>query len=230
MESPWDAKKRTNHKEIHESKVSTDCPINNNETSLKNNQAFKVWSFGTINIRSGKEKDKGAKIYLTAKEVAKASLSFCCLQEVKYRNTGKKFIEFHWCGMKRRREAGVGLLIRVDPNIVINDIDISDPRIISINLKIYGFNTRVVNVYAPTESDCSENKKDTFYKLLTKACRKKEKHEKLIIAGDFNAKTSLAYEKCYYGGTCVLPDDNCNSNGARLKTFCMSNRMCIDVF
>ena len=84
---------------------------------------FHKWSFGTINIRSGKEKDEGAKMYLIAKEVARAGLTFCCIQEVKYRNSGKKLIrldsgeefEFHWCGRQKRREAGVGFLIKVDP-------------------------------------------------------------------------------------------------------------------
>ena len=49
------------------------------------------------------------------------------IYSVKYRNSGTKEIrldngesyEFHWCGMKKRREAGVGLLIKVDQNIVI---------------------------------------------------------------------------------------------------------------
>ena len=69
---------------------------------------FHKWQFGSINLRSGKEKDEGAKMYMVAKEVAGANLAFCCLQEVKYRNSGKKLInldsgekfEFHWCGMK----------------------------------------------------------------------------------------------------------------------------------
>ena len=196
---------------------------------------FKDWSFGTINIRSGKEKDEGAKIYSLTKEIAKAGLSFCCLQEVKYRNSGKKLIrldtgecyEFHWCGMKKRREAGVGLLIKVDQNIVINRTYILDPRIISINIKIYGFNTRIVSVYSPTETEKNKTKKDSFYRLLLKACHKKEKHEKIIIAGDFNAKTSLAFQKCCYDGTILFSDTDCNDNGNRLKEFCMRNQLCI---
>ena len=193
----------------------------------KQNQPFKKWSFGTINIRSGKEKDEGAKMYLVAKEIEKAGLSFCCLQEVKYRNSGKKLIrldngvsyEFQWCGMKKRREAGVGFLIRVDHNIVVKETEILDPRVIAINLKIYGFNTRVVNVYAPTETESSKSKKDSFYRLLKTACRKSEKHEKLIVAGDFNAKTSLALKKCCYDGTSTILDNDCNDNGTRLKGF-----------
>ena len=54
---------------------------------------------------------------------------------------------------------------------------------------------RVVNVYSPTDVS-SDNMKDSFYKLLQKACKKSEKHEKLIILGDLNAKTSLALKNC----------------------------------
>ena len=78
---------------------------------------FFDWKFGTVNIRSGKEKDEGAKIYSIAKTINNAKLNFCCIQEVKYRNSGHKVIkldtgeqyECHWCGAKNRREAGVGI-------------------------------------------------------------------------------------------------------------------------
>lgn len=43
-------------------------------------------------MRSGKEKDEGAKFYSITNDVVKASLSFCCLRKVKYRNLGKKVI------------------------------------------------------------------------------------------------------------------------------------------
>ena len=196
---------------------------------------FKKWKFGTINIRSGKEKDEGAKLYSITKQVAKAGLSFCCLQEVKYRNSGKKLIvldsgeqyEFHWCGMKKRRTAGVGLLIKVDKDIAITDPDVNDPRVISANLTLYGFRVRIVNAYSPTESDCSENKKDDFYKALRNACKKNDKNRKLIVAGDFNAKTDIALRKCDYDGQIVIPDENCNANGTRMKDFCRNNKLCI---
>ena len=54
------------------------------------NNEFHDWSFGTVNIRSGKERDEGAKIYTVVEAINEAKLSFCCLQEVKYRNSGKK--------------------------------------------------------------------------------------------------------------------------------------------
>ena len=125
-----------------------------------------------------------AKIYSITKEVARAGLSFCCLQEVKYRNSGRKLIEldsgekyeFHWCGMKKRRTAGVGILIKVDNDIKINDPDVLDPRVIATNLTIYGFNIRIVNVYSPTETDISDSKKNDFYRLLREACQKTVKN------------------------------------------------------
>lgn len=207
--------------------------INNNRKTKYHTR--KSWFFGTINIRSGKERDEGAKIYTIARELSRQNLSFCCLQEVKYRNSGNKLIEldngdkyeFHWCGMKKRREAGVGLLIKVDPNIIIGEIEIQDPRVISVNIKIFGFNVRLVNAYSPTEADISVSKKDMFYRLLKKACQKQGKHEKLIVAGDFNAKTSLAYKKSCYDGKNIIPDDDCNDNGTRLKAFCTNHQLCI---
>ena len=200
-----------------------------------NDKSFKYWKFGTINIRSGKQKDEGAKIYSITKQVAKLNLSFCCLQELKYRNTGKQLItldsgekyEFHWCGMRKRREAGVGMLIKIDKEIVVKDPDLEDPLIIAIDMKVYGFNVRVVNVYAPTESGGSELQKDSFYKSLKKACVKNEKHQKLLVVGDFNAKTAAALQKCDYDGTQIIQDDVCNGNGARMKNFCRNYRMCI---
>ena len=196
---------------------------------------FKDWKFGTINIRSGKEKDEGAKIYSVTKEVEKAGLSLCCLQEVKYRNSGSRLIEldsgekyeFHWCGMKKRRTAGVGLLIKIDKDITIDDPDVNDPRIIATNLTLYGFKVRIVNAYSPTETDCSESKKDDFYRLLKKACIKKDKKSKLIVAGDFNAKTDIALRKCDYDGQLTIADESCNANGTRMKDFCRNYKLCI---
>ena len=86
-------------------------------------------------------------MYTVAKEAAKSGLAFCCLQELKYRKFGKKLIrldsgecyEFHWAGNKKKREAGVAILIRVDPNIQIKDPDIQFARLIRMDLVVYGF-------------------------------------------------------------------------------------------
>ena len=194
---------------------------------------FKVWKFGTINIRTGDEKSEGAKMYMVANEIDKAGLTFCCLQEVRHRGTNKKLIRlqngnqfvFMWCGKKKRRDAGVGILIRVGHDIEYSEPDISNPRLLAIDLKIYGFKIRVVNVYSPTNVDGTQNQKDEFYRHLKKACIKKDRHQKLIIAGDFNAQTSVVLRKCSFDENSVVQDNECNENGERLKSFCKLQKL-----
>ena len=41
----------------------------NSNNSFKNAHNFKSWKLGSINIRSGKEKSEGAKMYAVAKEI-----------------------------------------------------------------------------------------------------------------------------------------------------------------
>ena len=76
-----------------------------------------------------------------------------------------------------------------------------------MNIVIYGFNLRVVNVYSPTDSYDSENKKDIFYRQFKKPAVKQEKHQKLIVTGDFNATTSIAYKNCKFDGKTFIPDE-----------------------
>ena len=97
-------------------------------------------------------------MYMIAKEVAKLNLAYCVLQEVRHRNTGNKIIQlntgekfqFYWCGQKKRRDFGVGILVKVDPKIHISEPDFNTPRVMGINLNIYGFKVRVVIGYSPT--------------------------------------------------------------------------------
>ena len=46
----------------------------NEGASLNNVYSTHNWKYGTINIRTGKEADGGAKIYAVAKQVAQANL------------------------------------------------------------------------------------------------------------------------------------------------------------
>ena len=83
--------------------------------------------------------------------------------------------------MKKHIEARA---IRVDTNIIVNETNVSDPRIIAINLIIHGnryqsdircqINQEIRN-HISAESDNSENKKDSFYRLLNEACQKQGK-------------------------------------------------------
>ena len=103
----------------------------------------KIQKLVICNIKCGKEKDERAKIYSVAKEIAKSNLAFCCSQEVRWRNIGSIIItldtgesfEFHWAGYRKKREAGTGILIRIDPNIEINSPNVNGARVMGIDLK-----------------------------------------------------------------------------------------------
>ena len=57
--------------ELRPNKHNETKQISENKLTMGHNKIFQSWSFGTINIRSGKEKDEGGKIYLVSKEVAR---------------------------------------------------------------------------------------------------------------------------------------------------------------
>ena len=65
---------------------------------------------------------------------------------------------FYWSGPKKRRDAGVGILIRQCKEVSFDDSDSMDDRIMAMNIKVNGFNIRLVNAYAPTNCDDSVNK------------------------------------------------------------------------
>lgn len=174
-------------------------------------------------------------MYAITKEAARAGLSICLLQEVRYRNSGNRRIslntgeeyDFFWCGPKRRRNGGIGVLLKVDKNITFSEPDFQNTRIIAMNVTIHGFKSRIVNVYSPTNTDGSCSQKDEFYRNVRKACNPTEKKHKLIIGGDFNAITAVVLRNSCFDGTGITEDNQCNDNGSRLKSFCRTNKFCM---
>ena len=75
---------------------------------------------------------EGAKMHIIAKEMDSVGLTFCCLQEVRHRGKNKKIIElsngnqfvFMWSGKKKKREAGVGFLIKIGHDIDYSESDL----------------------------------------------------------------------------------------------------------
>ena len=172
-------------------------------------------------------------MYAVAKEIDRLGIAVCCLQEVRYRNNNKRTIslpsgaeyDFIWSGPKRRRDNGVGYLVKVDKNIEAEEPDTQDPRVIAMNINVYGFKMRLVNAYSPTNTDGSSCQKDDFYRKVRKACVSTSKNHKLIVAGDFNAITSVVLKNSYFNSTSIIEDLVCNDNGSRLKQFCRSNKL-----
>ena len=86
-----------------------------------------------------------------------------------------------------------------------------------ISLKVHVFNLRVVNVYSLTDCDGTDEQKQKFYSDVTKASQTSHKHQKLIIAGDFNASTGVTRYKSNFDGKRIITDTDFNDNGMRLK-------------
>ena len=96
-----------------------------------------------------------------------------------------------------------------------------------MNIIVHGFKVRLVNAYLPTNTDGSIGQKDDFYRKLRKACISNSKNHKLVVAGDFNAITSVVLQNSCYSGTTFTADEACNDNGSRLKRLCRSEKLCM---
>ena len=209
--------------------------VKENSINQSNKGLLFNWKIGTINIRTGREQSEGARMYMVTKQVASLGLLVCSLQEVRHRNSGKKIINldtgesyiFFWSGPKKRRDAGVGVLIKQCKEVTYEEPDINDPRVMALNIKVRGYDFRLVNAYAPTNCDGSESSKDAFYRMVRKSSIKQYKHQKLLVNGDFNATTEVAMKQCFYDGKNLVSDSVCNDNGTRLKQFCLEKQLCM---
>ncbi|XP_066924182.1 uncharacterized protein [Clytia hemisphaerica] len=128
---------------------------------------------GTINVRTAREDEKLEKVI---KEIDKAKLSVCGLQEVRRIKTGSALIkiqeldktyEVYWSGHSSKRQNGVGIVIKVDSYIIVEEIKCINARLIAADINLYGCSIRIVNCYAPTE-DSTTSSKDIFYTTLRK--------------------------------------------------------------
>jgi len=149
-----------------------------------------LWKLGTINVRTGREDQKLERI---VHEINKANLSICALQEVRRLSQGSATIpkqingttnqyEVYWSGYARKRIHGVGLVVKVDPNIEVNDIIYVTSRIIVADITLYGCKLKVICCYAPTEED-TVSAKDIFYNKIKSLINKTEKDRKVICLG-----------------------------------------------
>ena len=138
---------------------------------------FHEWSIGTINVRTGREDEKLESV---VRQINKARLSICALQEVRRLKTGSALITcknddddkgssyaVHWSGHSVKRQHGVGIVIQVDKGIDVIEVIPVSARIIVLDVIVYGCSLRIINCYAPTEDD-SESAKNTFYCMLNK--------------------------------------------------------------
>ena len=106
-------------------------------------------------------------------EIDKVGLVICGLQGVRRLNKGSAVIktdtrnqyEIYWSNNKLKRQHGVGIVIKTDPNIDIHEISPVNSRLIVADVNVYGCHLRIINCYAPTNIESAKN---TFYCQLKK--------------------------------------------------------------
>lgn len=183
-----------------------------NNKNINKKISNKTWTLATINCRTA-QANTALHNYITNFDLK--NIDIVALQEIHRIGNDNAIIKslqsdtlykVYWSGHKTLHTEGVGFAIKRSPNIEILEPptpSANNSRIISITLRIYGINIRIVNGYAPTE-DKSRPMKLKFWNDMRKEVRKDRsepisnrnwKKTQLIICGDFNATTSLGLSK-----------------------------------
>ena len=192
---------------------------------------YHQWKIGTVNIRTGKDDSKLERV---VKEIDKAGLYICVLQEVRRLRKGSAIIktdtrheyEVYWSGYQTKRHHGVGIVIKSDPNIDVLDITPVNPRLIVADINVYGCCLRIINCYAPTE-ESTVSAKNAFYCQLKKQFQPTDKKRKVICIADFNATSSA----CLYNSSLregrIIENLVVNDNGSRFHDLVNTQKMSV---
>ena len=138
--------------------------------------------------------------------------------------------DVYWTGLKAQRAHGVAVCLKREPKTVFlgrSPADLSNERMMYIDLQHCGFNIRIFAIYSPT--DCgSDSAKEKFWRNLKKLTADIPANYQSLYLGDFNATTSLVrhMEPTYFGKDRVYDlDFDYNDNGERLTTFCAEKQL-----
>ena len=136
---------------------------------------------------------------------------------------------FFWSGRgeQEKREAGVGFAIRnsIAAQLEQDPVAVND-RIMTLRLPLQkNAYLSIVSVYGPTMTNPEENK-ENFYNQLRDVIKNINRKDKLIIAGDFNARVGCDHES-WPGVIGYHGLGKCNSNGELLLAFCSEHNLLI---
>ena len=189
------------------------------------------WNARTLMDRARSERPE-RQTALVAKELSRYGVDIAALSETRlanYDSTVDCGYAFFWSGKSNseRRESGVGFAIRNQRTRVMEEdpTPVSD-RIISMRLPLErSAYVTVISVYAPTMTNPEETK-EHFYSQLREVLSKVPKKDKLIVAGDFNARVGREHGKweAVIGHQGI---GKCNSNGELLLALCAEHGLVI---
>lgn len=182
------------------------------------------WNVRTLLDRTGSKRPE-RQTAIVAKELARYNVDIAALSETRLALSDSMVDQdytFYWSGRgeDERREAGVGFAIRnsIAKSMEQEPVAVSD-RIITLRLPLQGgVWVTMVSIYAPTMTN-TEDTKEEFYNQLRETIRMIPRTDKLIIAGDFNARVGDGAEN-WSGVLGHYGVGKCNSNGELLLALC----------
>ena len=189
------------------------------------------WNVRTLLDRNSSKRPE-RQTALVAKELSRYDIDIAALSETRFALNDSLVdngYTFFWSGKgeEERREAGVGFAIRnsIIPYLEQEPTAIND-RIISMRLPLKKNDyAMIISAYAPTMTNPEENKEE-FYSKLRETVKNVSITDKLIIAGDFNARVGCE-DKNWPGVIGTQGIGKCNSNGELLLAFCSEYKLVV---
>ena len=164
------------------------------------------------------------------KELLRREVGVCCIQEVKWRGMGSKFLgslgrrfKLWWSG-NEDKIGGVVILVREDLCMNVVEMNRILDRVIVVVI-IFGKKVvRTVCAYAPQCRRSMSEKK--FHEEMTRGCEVNNKKEVLICLGDFNGFIGKKVDGLeeIHGGFGI---GRRNVEGRLLLEFCVKKSMCV---
>lgn len=170
--------------------------------------------FGTWNVRTLLKMGRMEEV---AREMLRYRLGVLALQEIRWGGEGridKERYTFFYGGESKQGENGTGFMIDRRYRERIIEFKKINSRISMLRMKNKIANITIVNIYAPTE-ESDEEKKNEFYEELEKTCDRINKHDTLILLGDFNGKIGKEEYISNVAGRYTIHEET-NDNGHRV--------------
>lgn len=200
--------------------LATDMAQSRTKGWKKNN----IINIGTWNIRSWNARDQ--EILL---EMEKAKIAICALSETKKKGKGmcqygKYILIYSGCSVHERAKEGGGVVLTREHMENLIDLKYVSARILLVKLEMHDLPLNLISIYAP-EANKPLHERQKFYDDLQETINQIDKKEKIIVAGDFNARV----------GRNIIPgikqrfnEDSINENGEMMVDFCNDNELRIN--
>jgi len=154
-----------------------------------------TWKIGTWNLHGGYMDP--IKAIMVSNDFNSLQMDFVALQEVqsKVERTSNLGVEYYQIILPKGDESGLGFVVAQKHKQRIASFKIFSDRVASITLKVEKKggekDLTIINLHAPTlaSTRTDPDKTGAFYELLQAAWNfHSHKFEKIILAGDWNAK------------------------------------------